>query len=118
MRTSEDTKNREVFQYKNNSIVSCSQLCYLHSAAEKDKFSKTPIKFQLAAAWPRNNLSPALQRPDLSAAANKNGIPRVCMNRGSLYREHPTAGPLTIILSLCAYITHDLSAANMGRIVE
>lgn len=40
------------------------------------------------------------------------------MNRGSLYREHPTAGPLTIILSLRAYITHDLSAAHAGGIVE
>jgi len=40
------------------------------------------------------------------------------MNRGSQYREHPTAGPLTTILSLCAYVTHDLSAANAGGTVE
>jgi len=108
----------EVFQYKNYSIISFSQLYYLYKATEKYKFSKTQIKFQLAAAWPRKNFTPALQGQDLSSAANKNGIPRVCMNRGSQYREHPTAGPLTTILSLCAYVTHDLSAANAGGTVE
>lgn len=108
----------KAFQYENNFIISLSQLYCSNRAAEKCKFSKAPNKFQLAAAWPRNNLRTALQRQDLSSAADTNRIPRVCMNRSSLNREHPTTGPLTIILSLGAYITHDLSAANAGGIVE
>lgn len=108
----------KALQYKNKSIISLSQLYCSHKAAEKCKFSKAPINFQLAAAWPRNNLRTALQRLDLSSAADTNTILRVCMNRSSLNREHPTTGPLTIILSLRAYITHDLSAANVGGIVE
>lgn len=108
----------KAFQYKNNFIISLSQLYYSHKAAEKCKFSKALMKFQLAAARPRNNLSTALQRQDLSSAADTSRIPRVCVNRSSLNREHPTTGPLTIILSLRAYITHDLSIANAGGIME
>lgn len=44
-----------------------------------------PVYLQLSVAWPRNNMSLALQREDFSSATNMNRISRVCTNSGFLY---------------------------------
>lgn len=92
--------------------------CTIYTKLQKNTNSP---KLQSTFSWQQHGQGTALDQLSKDKTCLQQLIKpesqRSALNRDSLYREHPTAGPLTIILSLHAYITHDLPTAKAGGIV-